>query len=236
MLKKERKRERNIFARNKKNKKAQITIFIIIAVLIVAGILILLYPRIKIAVSPLKAQIYLEGCVKEKLEESVKAIEERGGSINPSLAINYQGKKIEYLCFTNEYYKTCNQQQPLLKQHIEREILEDIRADVSVCLSQMKADMARQGYSVESSGAEKVEVEIVPNRIKVLVKPDVVFSKEDTKERHESFEISYRSNLYDISILALNILNWEAVYGDSDIYSFMIFYPNLKVEKYKQDE
>ena len=37
-------------------------------------------------------------------------------------------------------------------------------------------------------------------------------------------------------MLTSSILNWEARYGDSDIATYMTYYPNIKVEKYKQGD
>ena len=217
------------------DKRAQLTVFIIIAVIIVAAIIIILYPRIKTSMSPSEPQPYLGDCLKTKLDETIKNIENRGGSVNPVLGINYQGEKIEYLCFTNEYYKICKQQQPLLKQHIENEILENMRATVDTCIENMKTEMQARGYTAQS-GQKNLSVEVNPSGVNLIVKADVVFTKENSGERFEQFTINKPSKIYDFSNLAASIINWEATYGDSDIQSFMLYYPNFKVEKYKQDE
>ena len=37
-------------------------------------------------------------------------------------------------------------------------------------------------------------------------------------------------------MIASSILNYEARYGDSDIWTYMIYYPDYRIEKFKQDE
>ena len=37
-------------------------------------------------------------------------------------------------------------------------------------------------------------------------------------------------------MIASSISNWEAKYGDSETMNYMIYYPNLKVEKKKQGD
>ncbi len=80
-----------------------------------------------------------------------------------------------------------------------------------------------------------MKVEIVPNNIKTSVS-GFTFTKGETGEKYDKFVASYKSELYDLLMLATSILNWEARYGDSDITTYMTYYPNVKVEKYKQGD
>ncbi|MEK6820614.1 MAG: hypothetical protein AABX71_02790 [Nanoarchaeota archaeon] len=216
------------------SKRGQVTIFIIIAIVIAAVLLVVFYPRIKIAFVPSTPSIRLQDCVEDKLKETVQAMAKRGGSVEPENSIMYNDEKVEYLCYTNQYYKTCVMQQPLLKQHMETGILEEITPTVKSCMESMKENLAGKGYSVSGAG-EEISVEIVPENIKVAVS-GISFVKADTGESYEKFEIKQKSKLYDLIILTTNILNWEARYGDFDIASQMLIYPSIKVEKYKQGD
>lgn len=218
----------------KRGKGGQVTIFIIIAIVFVAVILLLFYKPIKSLISPTTPSLGLQDCVGDKLDESVNLVSKRGGSIEPSHGLMYRGEKIEYLCYINEYYKTCTMQTPLLKQHIEREILENVRDTVKACLGNMKKDLTSRGYIV-SGDKEEIKVEIVPNSVKLSVSGFSV-SKGDTGERYEKFVVEKKSEIYDLLMLSTSILNWEARYGDSDITIYMLYYPDIKVEKYKQQD
>lgn len=217
-------------------KRGQVTIYIIIAVIIAAALLILFYPKIKDTVNKFTTVPSFESCINDKIEEGVRKLEANGGSISPVLAFNDRGKRIEYLCFINEYYKTCQQQQPMLRQHMERELKDYIRNDITQCMEATKSEMIKRGYRAESTGKGEFNLEIVPNQVRVTVKSDVAFVKEDTKERFEKFEANYRTNLYDLAMLTLKIVNWEASYGDVDIVSLMMYNPDIKIEKYKQED
>lgn len=220
--------------RKMRNKKAQVTLFIIIAIVIVAVLLIVFYPRLKKLVVPSTPSMQLEDCVDEKLDEAVSLVSVRGGSIEPVNAIMFQDNKVEYLCYTNQYYQTCVMQVPLLRQHVEREILDYIGPEVRNCVNSLKEDLRKKGFSV-SEAREDINVEIVPNNIKVSVSGFSV-TKGETGERYEKFEVSKKSEMYDLLMLSTSILNWEARYGDSDITTYMTYYPNVKVEKYKQGD
>lgn len=220
--------------RKMRGKRGQLTLFIIIAIVIVAILLIVFYPRVKGIFVPSAPSMQLESCIGDKLDEAVELVEKRGGSINPVNAIMYDDEKVEYLCYTNQYYQTCVMQQPLLRQHVEREILDYVNLEVRRCVDGLKQDLRKKGYSV-SSGAEFISVNIVPNNIEVKVSGFSVV-KGDTGESYDEFVVEKKSELYDLIMLATSILNWEARYGDSDITTYMIYYPNVKVEKYKQED
>ncbi len=216
------------------SKKGQVTIYIMIAIVIVGVLIFLFYPRIKTLIKPAAPPVYLQDCLKEEVEETIKMVSSRGGSVEPVNAVMFNNEKVEYLCYTNQYYQTCKMQQPLLIQHIEREILENIKPKAKVCIDNLKEELRKRGYSV-SETREEISVEIMPENIRVAVS-GISFVSEERGERYEKFEINLKSRLYDLIMLTTSILNWETRYGDSDITSYMLYYPNVKVEKYKQGD
>lgn len=217
-----------------RDKKGQVTIFIIIAILIVAILLVLFWPKVKLLVTPGSPQTNLKNCIQNDLKKAVEDISIKGGSYAPINSIMYQGDKIEYLCYSTENYKTCVMQQPLLKQHVEQEILAIIKPKLQSCVENMKTNAERQGYTI-TGNVNDVSVELVPNNVKVIANLNLVLTK-DTRQSYDKVEASYKSNIYDLVTLSTSILNWEAHYGDSDILSYMLYYPDVKIEKYRQDD
>jgi len=216
-------------------KRGQVTIWIIIAIVIVAAIALIFYlTPLKNFIIPSKPTIQLQDCIKQDLKTAIQDVSKQGGSINPINAIMYKGEEIEYLCYTNEYYQTCSNQQPLLKEHIEREILDEIKPKAQACINSLKSDLENRGYSV-STGNQDISVSIEQNNVNVVFSGFSI-SKENTAENYKNFKASQSSNIYDFVMLTSSILNWEARYGDSDITSYMLYYPNIKVEKYKQGD
>ena len=85
------------------SKKGQVTLFIIIAIVIV-GLAVLLYqviPRTSTTASggADNPQGILETCLKEHIEETVKTISLHGGSFDPEHYFAYNWVDIEYLCY-----------------------------------------------------------------------------------------------------------------------------------------
>ena len=219
-------------------KRGQITIFIIIGIMIVAlGILIFLFfPQIKtgLGISTNNPQLFIQNCMEEKVESVVEILSLNGGSANPENYFLFEDEKIEYLCYTGEFYIPCVMQQPLLKQHIENEIKNEINGEKKACFDSLKKNFESLGYSVTSVEGE-TKVELLPERIVVSFGNDLTLSKDDS-ERYDDLRVVLNNNLYELVSITNSILNMEARYGDSETTTYMNYYHDLKVEKLKQTD
>jgi len=220
----------------KANKKGQLTIFIILA-LAIAIVLILLFTgktNLTAIFTPTTPVNQIKNCVQEPVQEAVDILRLQGGSLDPSLYYIYQGSKIEYLCYTEEYYKNCIMQKPLLKQAVEQQIQSYSSQRIKNCISSVKANLERKGYQVTMSSPQ-ISISLLPGDILVDIISDIKIVKDQT-ESYKSIKTDISSNLYEQVMLASSISNWEARYGDAETMSYMIYYPSLKVEKKKQGD
>jgi len=221
-------------------KKGQVTIFIIIAVLLVAMVILFFIFRDNIPseIGGTKKQAnpyaFIQGCLESEIKTNVDKLALQGGSVNPKHYILYQGERIEYLCYTEEYYKTCTMQQPNLQGHIEKEIAEAIQTKSRECFNSMKDIYEKQNYEVSLRLGE-ASVELLPRRIVTTFNHTLILRKGDSKT-YDSFNIILNNNLYELISIASSILNWEARYGDAETTLYMDLYKNLKVEKKKQTD
>jgi hypothetical protein len=221
-----------------RNKKGQVTIFIIMAIVIVVlGVLIYtFFPQIKSSVGLETKDPYsfMRSCMQDKIEDVVMNLSLQGGSLNPENTYLYQGYDIEYLCYTNEDYKLCSVQRPFLKKHIESEIKTTIEQDVSSCFNSLKENYRNKGYSVNlKPGA--INVELLPKRIVTKLESELTISK-DSSEKYDEFDIILNNNLYELLGIATSIVEWEATLGEADTTTYMMLYPDLKVEKLRQND
>ncbi len=219
-------------------KRGQVTIFIIIAILLIAlGILVyIFFPGIKSVANPESQNPYnyFQECIEDKITETVERASLQGGSIHPDFYYEYQGDIIEYLCYTNEYYELCSVQQPLLLQHMQREILNEIEPEVNECFNSLEEVYKRRNYETNlKKGEDLISVEIVPEKTMINFDAEFTISKEES-ETYKSFNIVLNNDLYQMVSVANSIITWEATYGDVDTGTYMDFYQNLKVEKQKQ--
>jgi hypothetical protein len=222
-----------------KNKSGQVTIFIIIGIIIVAASILIyqFYPGLKstLGIEESTPQAYIQSCVEDKLRETVDSVSILGGSANPELYSRYLGTNIEYLCYTTEYYLPCVVQQPMLIQHIELEIRNEIDETLNECFDLLEESYVGKGYSVElRTGIKKVQ--LLPERIEAISNHTFTITKGEDIQKYDSFVVTLNNNnLYELALIANSIISWESTYGDANIENYMLYYPNIKVERILRD-
>ncbi|MHA1988728.1 MAG: hypothetical protein ACW98D_19050 [Promethearchaeota archaeon] len=219
-----------------KSKRSQITIFVILALAIVIVLILLFTGKTNLvaiftATTPINQ---IKECVQEPVQEAIDILKLQGGSLDPSLYYLYQENKVEYLCYTEEYYKPCIVQKPLLKQAIEQQIQSYASPKIKNCISSVKANLERKGYQITMSSPQ-ISISLLPGNLLVDLVSDIKIVKEQT-ESYKSIKTDMPSNLYNQIILASSIINWESKYGDVETIGYMVYYPFLKVEKKKQGD
>jgi hypothetical protein len=219
-------------------KKAQVTIFIIIAIVIIGlGILVYsFYPQIRSTfISEVKnPQAFIQDCLEDEIGEVIDDLSLHGGQLNPESFYLYQGNKIRYLCYTDGYYETCIVQEPMLKESIEEEIKNAINVKASQCFDDLKKAYQGQGYQVTLSEGD-MGVELLPKRV-VATFDNIFTLRKDTTETYDKFDIVINNNIYELVSISLSIINYEAAIGNVDITSYMDYYPDLKAEKITQSD
>ena len=221
-------------------KKGQVTIFIIIAiVIIVAGVLIyFFYPEVETTYTGLEEnpKAYIQNCVEDVLEENVETLSRQGGSMFPRASLSYLGDRMRYLCYTSEYCVSCVNQQPLLKEHVEEELNLSISSKMQECFDSLRQDYESNGYEVTMGGSEKFDTKLLPNQIITAVNRTLTLKKGDSVREYDSFNIILDNNLYELVYLVRDIIEWEVYFGQAVIDSFKIYYPEFKFEMNKIED
>ena len=220
-----------------RGKRGQVTIFIILAIIIVAiGILIFLFfPQIRVNFGfENNPSEFLQNCMEDKIKSTTETLSLQGGSLNPENYFLYSDNRIEYLCYTNEFYIPCVVQQPLLKQHIENEIKNGIEEESNSCFESLKQNFGGQGFIVNLERGDTI-VELLPNIVVVTYNRSLSLTKDST-ERYEKLDVVINNNIYEIMSIANSILSMEVQFGDSETTIYMNYYHDLKVEKKKQTD
>lgn len=222
---------------NMRGEKGQVTLFVIVAlVIVVAGVLIyVFYPQIRSTFGASESpQAFIQSCLEEDAKLTVDKISTNGGSVSPEHYFLYKGQRIEYLCYINEYYQPCIVQEPLLKRHIESEIVSDLRDEVQNCFSELQDNYEGKGYTVRFSGSN-LSAELLPKRVVLDMGRTLTLTKGDS-QTYEGFRVVLNNNLYELAAIANSIIEWETKYGDAETTLYMSYYPDLKVEKQTQLE
>jgi len=217
------------------DKRGQVALFIIVAiVIVVAALVVILYrgPRLpgggEFQADP---RAYLTACLQPALQPALERVMLSGGSANPLGFIVYNNTKIAYLCYTAEYYRPCIVQQPNVQGHIERELATLLTPEAAACVARLKEDFESRGYRVAQTNV-RINVSMASNSLQVLLNAPMTISKDFTKT-YSSLEIAYPSQYYDILAIATSIIDFESTYGDSETTLYMRSYPDIRIEKVK---
>jgi len=197
-------------------KRGQVTIFIIIAILIVlAGLFIfLIYPHFGSSGSSVNKnpQAFIQSCVEDDLQNVVEKISLQGGSVDPSFFVYYDSNKLQYLCYTEKDNEPCVKQVSFLEDHVEKEIASAIKNSVDSCFRTLEEVYAGEGFkaNVRTEDGE-IEVNLVEGHVVLNLKRYLVtLTNDEGTYNYRSFEISQGSNLKKLIELSFAIVEDEA--------------------------
>lgn len=226
-------------------KRGQITIFVILAILIVAAIFLLftLYQ------GPLKKYIQKQSqepndiisqCVGIGVEEAANKLIENAGYINTpelSKAFGYKDKILyknyTYLCYTGAYYEKCVPQEPVLIEHLADEIHKYIEPKVNDCFAGMKSSIEKSGGKIDMGNDINFSVELMPAGVRVNIEKKVTFTKTNQAKKFSVFNAFTKTPLYNIAVTAHEIIRQEAKYCNSDYTAVIAQNPTIGIEKFQ---
>lgn len=218
-----------------KSKRSQITIFIILALIIVVLIALVFIVRQPPKIEPVdekSPQAFIESCTKDYLEQALAKISKHGGDISPGFSVMHMGVNLSYLCYTSEYYKTCVNQKPKLIEHIEKEITKDISPSIIECFNSLKTNLDKKNYNVEM-GDIIITTKLKPKEVSVEIKRNFKMSRENDVREFNDFKIGLINPMYELAETAMEIVNQESQYCNFDTLGFMIIYPDFDIYKTK---
>ncbi|MEM4325797.1 MAG: hypothetical protein QXU40_00655 [Candidatus Pacearchaeota archaeon] len=218
-----------------KNKRGQLTLFIIIAIIIVGlGLLIyffVLKPEVKVVFDEGNPNAFIQSCMENKMRDVINKISLQGGVLEPEFYFDYNHTKISYLCYVSVEGSPCVIQQPLLKNKIESEIKRGIEGDVRDCFNSLKESYERRKYKViMDEGATTVN--ILPKKIVSNFNYRLTVSKGGQTNRYESFGVNLKSDLYQLIGITNRILIFEHYQGDVNPNAYIsLGGPNIIIVK-----
>lgn len=218
-----------------KNKRSQVAVFIIIAVVIVAAVALffLLFQKSKINISEPSLdspEQYIEKCTRDAALSAAEIMMPQGGFLAPENFKMFDNMKVGYLCYTNLYYTSCKIQEPFFISHIEDEIMQNISETVDECFQRLKSEFERENYDVEL-GPQELKVKLESGKIRIDIDRKLVISKQGETRRFEEFSAGASSPFYNLAIVALEIANQEAKFCYFEYVGFMLLYPDYAISK-----
>jgi len=174
------------------NKKGQVTIFIIIAIILIAAVSLYFVLRDKISIQDIPSEIEpvytnIISCLEETTEEGVEYLALHGGyyEVPKSLSIAYFADNIPY------YYLNSRKYVPSIER-VEGELENYIHNYLSNCLN--FEDFEEQGYEIKE-GDLLVSVNIKEDKIRTKLDYPLTLKKGESTKRLREFEIEIDSNV-----------------------------------------
>ncbi|MBM3247719.1 hypothetical protein FJZ17_04250 [Candidatus Pacearchaeota archaeon] len=194
------------------SKKGQLTIFVIVAIIIVfiiAGFLLLNknsdIPSLKENPSGyIKASV--DKCTKEAIEEAEKVIIKNAGFIEQDNPWIFNLTSYELLCDSSGKNNLCTNNHPMLIVETQNQIKEYIAPKINACFETIKSSLRNYKYQSESN---EINVMIVDKEIRTEIKKDLVIEVNEQKVNIESFNVKISSPLYKFIYLTNRIINQE---------------------------
>ncbi len=219
-------------------KRAQITTFVIIAIVILAVIGLFLYARnIGLGISPerfiasKKSQIEarIDECAREQAAKVIEIIGKQGGTLTPLKAINFNSNRLSYLCYNIPGAEECVNR-VLTLGNIEAEISRYLENNLRNCIR--IDDFRSNSYSLQP-GSLDVSSTIGQNNVLVVVDYPITLSKDSARLTLFRYSSSLKIPLGRLSLTAIDNIESEVQAGDFDPLSYMIVHNLIRIEKHR---
>jgi hypothetical protein len=227
------------------NKNGQITIFIIVAILLVVVIFLLftLYNgpiKTYTQKQALEPDQHISECIKNAVGKDSDIVINNSGYIKtPQLvkAFGYQDKipyrNYTYLCYTPNFRAKCIPQEPAILEHVNEELTNDLNEEINNCFSELKINLESQGYIVNLGKEMNFSIDIISGSVRATVYRNVNIQKAEQKKTFNKFISTTRTPLYELISVSQEIIRQEALYCNSEYLEIMREKTEIQIEKFQ---
>ncbi|PIN90771.1 hypothetical protein COU60_00305 [Candidatus Pacearchaeota archaeon CG10_big_fil_rev_8_21_14_0_10_34_76] len=195
-----------------KNKKGQVAIFVVIALVVVAIIIlffVFLKKDIRIDVGgEFNPENYVERCVRGAIEDKLEIMLPQGGFVDPKNYHLYNDINVGYLCDNINRFDPCITQYPDFVEQVSRELERETEEDIEMCFYTLEEELDSRGFEV-SGGEQKIDVNVKQEKIEIKVIKELSISKGESVQRFSSFNAVILSPLGKMADIAGNFIAYE---------------------------
>lgn len=218
-----------------KGKRGQVAIWVIVALVIVAGIGILLIAGGKKKIDALVQETYdvepyIERCARQATREALAEMLPRGGFAQPKNYKQYGGANITYLCENIGHFEPCVNQHPMLLEEIRSELRQTVEPEIDSCFLELHDILAERGVTM-NLGSLRTDVVLGPGHVRLAVERRVTLEDRGTKREFERFDATLVHPAYDLIQVANEIASQEAKYCYFEYVGYMALYPRFDIQK-----
>lgn len=216
------------------SKKAQVTIFFIVAIVIVAAVaLFFLFRLEKSPFTPsaveTNPQAFMSNCIEEEMRTNINLVLSQGGFIEPLKYHLFDNNKVTYLCYNPGSYAPCTNQHPMFIQEISKELNAEITPVIEQCFNEFETALTKQGYEISIGEYLDTSISLTLNKVFVDITKDLEITKNQETSTLNDMRLTYLSSLYNLASIANEIANGESEYCHFEARGFNILNPEYSV-------
>lgn len=228
-------------------KRGQVTIFIIAGVVVFLGIAMLLYflggreAILNYHEDETNPNSFMENCLSEHLENTIEKISKQGGYVTPMRIKKFQFsdekemQNLTYLCYNQNYFLPCINQEPMLIQHLKKEIKSNIEQETRNCFTELAVNYENSGYTVDARYND-FEVELKNNLLLINIDSEITTTLAGETNKINGINAVFNSKLYNLAAHTQEILFQEAKNCNFDQLSYMTLNKDIEIEKIRTSD
>lgn len=222
------------------DKKGQVTMFVIVALIIVAVIFVVTLLN-KSSVS-LREQdfdnpeVYLSTCINERARVILDNMLDNGGLLSTEDKVLYNTREVSYLCKNINNFEPCINQFPLYVTRMEKEFDEAIQTDAEECFSSLLSELEDRNYEISSKGDVNIEAKFKPEVVSISFENEFIMTKSGESKKFSRFDTFVFTKIQSIGFVVNEILTQEAKWCYFSNDGFMILYPEYDIRVYMMED
>lgn len=223
------------------HKKAQVTIFVIIGILILGTIGIMYYVKslqseeiiapvessFLLLEQPEQFQNYIESCIREEAMPLIKKLGLRGGMLSQSLHRKYHNVSYNYLCVQEPGRGCVNT--IITREFMENELKREILKKLPFCID--LTGFREQGFEIQE-GKMDLKVVLASDKTNLILDYPIKVSRENFNFERRQFSVIVKSNLGRLYDLAVKIVNSEIENAGFDKDEWML-QNKIEIDRHK---
>lgn len=209
--------------------------FIILAILIVVAFILFFVLRGFIGIATTESvetnpQRFIELCAEEELRNSVNTVLEQGGFLDPKDYKIRNDVKATYLCKNIGLFGPCINQHPMLLNEIKAELENKIKPVVDECFTELESSLQELGYDVSIGEDKGMNITLAPETVYLEIERSVSVTRSGQTTSFEKMKIPYKSSLYNLVGIAVDIVKNEARFCYFEYLGYMNLYPRYTLD------
>jgi len=227
-----------------RKKRGQVTVFIIIGVILVGAAMFFLITKSKIPIfskggGEVNANAFLESCLEQPVRNSLNLIMLQGGSAKPKFYKRFKfGDEnyynISYLCYQQNFYIPCINQEPVLSEHIKKEIKNYIKEDVNNCFDELESNLKKDWSSVDIQRGD-YNINFNSKNLIITFNSEIKLSNKKTSIELNNLKVLIPTKIQSIILVVDEILNQESKYCNFNKLGYMLTYPEWEIGKFETE-